>query len=151
MRANRETDAETKTVVTLTPLTTPPRPWSVEQGNRSLRPAADRTAIEIELPAGESLSLVITETKDGELTLMFDGFRYPLIRRNDCHAGRPMSQVRRFLVAASCCGTATLCRRRGTVQKSCTSMSRCWPSRDRSSLHCIMPGWRGDRWWSCWL
>ena len=62
VRANRETDAETKTVVTLTPLTTPPRPWSVEQGNRSLRPAADRTAIEIELPAGESLSLVI----DGE-------------------------------------------------------------------------------------
>jgi hypothetical protein len=61
VRANRESHAGTKTLVTLTPLTTPPRPWSVEQGNRTLQPAADPPSIEIELSAGESLWLVVDD------------------------------------------------------------------------------------------
>jgi hypothetical protein len=61
VRANRESHAGIKTTATLTPLTTPPRPWSVEQGTRSLRPAADRTTIELEISAGESLLLVVDD------------------------------------------------------------------------------------------
>ena len=61
VHAHREPNAGTKIVVTLTPLTTPPRPWSVEQGTRSLQPAADPAAIEIELSTGESLSLVVDD------------------------------------------------------------------------------------------
>ena len=43
----------------------------------------------------------------------------------------PLCQVRRFLVAASCCSTATACQRRGLVPRLCRSRSRCWPSLDR--------------------